>query len=65
MMKALRNLVRKDDGASMVEYTVILGLVVALTIGAIELIGGQVDDVFGVISDGTDGLGSIDDVRTQ
>ena len=50
MMKALRNLVRKDDGASMVEYTVMLGLLIAATIGLVTTVGGQVESVWNNIS---------------
>jgi Flp pilus assembly pilin Flp len=58
MMKALRNLVRKDDGASMVEYTVMLGLVLAVTIGTISAIGGHIEGAWDAVWDATNTLES-------
>jgi len=46
MMQTLRKLFRNDDGASMVEYTVLLGLVLAVTIGLITTVGTDLSTIW-------------------
>ncbi|NBC97290.1 MAG: Flp family type IVb pilin [Deinococcus-Thermus bacterium] len=58
MLKVLRHLIRKDDGASMVEYTVLLGLVLAVTIGTISAIGGHIEGAWNAVWDATNTLDS-------
>ncbi len=56
MLQKLRNLVRRDDGASMVEYTVLLGLVLAVTIGVISTVGDNLSGVWDAVSENTTDL---------
>jgi Flp pilus assembly pilin Flp len=59
MLQKLRNLVRRDDGASMVEYTILLGLVLAVTVAVMGAIGGNAKEIFGLVNDGL--AGAVDD----
>jgi pilus assembly protein Flp/PilA len=42
-VKLLMNLVRDEEGASLVEYTVLLGIITVAVIGTIIAVGGWVD----------------------
>jgi pilus assembly protein Flp/PilA len=50
MQKLLRRFHLDQDGASMVEYTVLLGLITAAVIATITLIGGNVNRIFGIVN---------------
>ena len=43
MKKLLSQFVREEDGAAMIEYSVLIGLITAATIATIVLVGGWVD----------------------
>ncbi len=45
-MQFIKNLIRKEEGQGMVEYGIILGLVSVLAIGALTLMGGDINGVF-------------------
>jgi len=47
-MKALILLHRDEDGATMVEYGVIVGLIAIVAISSISLFGGRVSNLFRV-----------------
>ena len=42
----LRNFVREDDGASMVEYGLLLALIAVVAIAAVTTVGGKVGNTF-------------------
>jgi pilus assembly protein Flp/PilA len=48
-MQFIQNFIREDDGQGMVEYGIILGLVSVLAIGALTLMGGDINGVFNAI----------------
>ena len=41
---------KKEEGASMVEYAILLGLITALVIGAIVTLGGKVQAAFDAVN---------------
>jgi pilus assembly protein Flp/PilA len=45
-MQFIKNLIRKEEGQGMVEYGIILGLVSILAIGALTLMGTDINGVF-------------------
>ncbi|MCI0466157.1 MAG: Flp family type IVb pilin [Beijerinckiaceae bacterium] len=50
-MKNIILRLRKDEsGASLVEYVVLLGVVLAVTLAAITAIGGEASRIFGLIT---------------
>jgi pilus assembly protein Flp/PilA len=50
MQKLLRRFHKDQIGASMVEYTVLLGLITAAVIAIITLVGGNVARIFTIIN---------------
>ena len=42
----LKNFVREDDGASMVEYGLLLALIAVVAIAAVTSVGGKVGNTF-------------------
>lgn len=44
---AARRFARDESGAAMVEYTVLLGVILAVTIGTITAVGGDVSTIWG------------------
>jgi len=48
-MQFLMNLISKEEGQGMVEYGIILGLVSVLAIGALTLMGTDINGVFNSI----------------
>ena len=46
----LRNFVREDDGASMVEYGLLLALIAVVAIAAVTLVGGKVGNTFNKVA---------------
>ncbi len=49
MLSYLKNLVRKEEGATMVEYGLMLALIAVVCIGAVTLIGTNADTMFDAI----------------
>jgi pilus assembly protein Flp/PilA len=47
MKKFLRHFRRDEEGAAMLEYTVLLALITAGVIATITLVGGQVQTIWG------------------
>jgi Flp pilus assembly pilin Flp len=50
MLKFCRKLARCEKGASMVEYTVLLGLMLAVTIGTLTTVGTDLGRLWTVVS---------------
>ncbi|MCI0466158.1 MAG: Flp family type IVb pilin [Beijerinckiaceae bacterium] len=50
MNSFLRRLRKDESGASLVEYVVLLGVVLAVTLAAITAIGGEANRIFGLIT---------------
>ncbi len=55
MLKLLRKFLQNEDGASMVEYTVLLGLMLAVTIGVLTTVGGNLDTIWDAVDAGVQG----------
>lgn len=43
-------LVAEDEGATAVEYGLLVGLIAAVIIGAVVILGGNINDAFGLIN---------------
>lgn len=46
----LQNLLTRDEGQGMVEYGLVIGLVALAVVGAVILLGGQLDTLFDAIT---------------
>ena len=47
MMKHLKMLMQDEEGASAVEYALLIALIAAVIIGAVQILGGTLNTVFG------------------
>ena len=52
MTKLLRALLRRDDGATAIEYALIAGLISIVIIGAVETVGSDLILIFTNVSSG-------------
>ncbi len=50
-MKRLVKLLRKQKGATMVEYGIMVALIAVVAIGAVALVGEEVDEAFNCVQD--------------
>lgn len=50
LITRMRALLRKDSGQDLLEYALLVALVALVAVGAIELTGGSVNDIFTSIS---------------
>ena len=50
MCKLLSRFAKNDDGAALVEYGMLVGLIACVCIAAVTLLGTQINDVFGIIT---------------
>ncbi|HVA36352.1 MAG TPA: Flp family type IVb pilin [Candidatus Dormibacteraeota bacterium] len=50
MKTALMNLVRDEDGATLVEYGLLLALIAVVAIGALTLLGKNVTNMFSTVA---------------
>lgn len=50
-MKRLIKLLRKQKGATMVEYGIMVALIAVVAIGAVALVGEEVDEAFNCVQD--------------
>ncbi len=50
-MKRLVRLLRKQKGATMVEYGIMVALIAVVAIGAVALVGEEVDEAFNCVQD--------------
>ncbi len=60
MLELIRKFVHDEDGQGMAEYGLILALVAVVVIGALALLGEQINDAFTAI---TDRLGEEDKIN--
>ncbi len=51
MIKQIENFLRDDEGASAVEYGLIVGLIAIFIVGALQAAGGSLNGLFTSISD--------------
>ena len=51
MLEKIKNFVKEEEGASMVEYAVLIGIITAAVIGVIALIGGHVLQAFTAVEE--------------
>jgi pilus assembly protein Flp/PilA len=51
LLKKMRELVRSEEGATATEYAVMLALIIVVAIGAISILGKQVNQTFENVSD--------------
>ncbi|HET7410174.1 MAG TPA: Flp family type IVb pilin [Paracoccaceae bacterium] len=58
-MKTLfSNFVKNESGATAIEYGLIAGLISVAIIGAVTIVGGDLNDLFGKVSGGLNGTGT-------
>lgn len=50
MMETLRSFIKREDGASAIEYALIAGLIAVAIITAVSLLGGDLTSIFETIS---------------
>lgn len=55
LMESLRAFVKREDGASAIEYALIAGLMAAIVIAAFTVLDGSFDTLFGKIKTALDG----------
>lgn len=46
LMESLRSFIKREDGASAIEYALIAGLIAVVIIGGATMLGEQINDVF-------------------
>lgn len=51
LMETVRAFIKREDGASAIEYALIAGLVAVVLIGALTLLGTELEGVFEAITD--------------
>lgn len=51
MLRKLRSLFRDEEGATMVEYGVMVALIAAVCVAIVSTLGGKVNDAFTTVSD--------------
>ena len=57
MLELVKRLVCEEEGQGLAEYALILVLIAIVVIGVLELLGGQISDVFQQITTGLGGAG--------
>ena len=64
-MVKLQNLMQRfrddESGASLVEYGLLVGLIAVVAVGAITLLGEQIDTIFTTITEQLEGVGEGED----
>jgi Flp pilus assembly pilin Flp len=53
-MNVIKNLLKDEQGASMAEYALLLALIAVATIGALQVLSGQIVGVFEASGDAID-----------
>ena len=46
LLNSLKRFGKNEDGAALVEYAVLLGIILAVTVGTFTLIGGNANTIF-------------------
>lgn len=59
----LQNLMKREEGQGMVEYAMIVGLVAVGVLALLTLLGGQVGDIFELITGELGTIEGVDGVR--
>ena len=54
MSNLIKRLVKEEDGATMVEYGLMVALIACVCIAAVTLLGGSISNVFNVSSNAVD-----------
>jgi pilus assembly protein Flp/PilA len=60
MLTFVKNFVRDEEGATMIEYGLMVALIAVVLIGAVTLIGTTMNTKFGEVSDGLTGAGGVE-----
>lgn len=55
MMETLRSFIKREDGASAIEYALIAGLIAVVIITAVTTLGEEIEGVFEAITAGLKG----------
>jgi pilus assembly protein Flp/PilA len=50
LLTVLQGFCREEEGAALVEYAVLLGIILAVTVGVFSSIGGSTSTIFGALS---------------
>lgn len=50
LMESLRSFIKREDGASAIEYALIAGLIAVVIIGSVTLLGKEIKGVFDAIT---------------
>jgi len=58
MLKLINRLRRDERGASLVEYGMLVGLIAVLCVGAVTLLGKEVNNAFNVVANALNGIGT-------
>jgi pilus assembly protein Flp/PilA len=58
LISRLRSFVRKDEGQDLLEYALLVALIAIVAVGAVELAGVEVSDIFTTITDELSTAGS-------
>lgn len=56
MMETLRSFIKREDGASAIEYALIAGLIGIVIIGGATFLGGEINDIFNRIGTALKGV---------
>jgi pilus assembly protein Flp/PilA len=56
MMNSIKRFMREEEGVTMVEYGLLAALIAVVCIGAIQVIGTQLNIVFGIIGTALDAV---------
>jgi pilus assembly protein Flp/PilA len=57
-MKRLIKMLRKQKGATMVEYGIMVALIAVVAIGAVTIVGTETNDAFQCVAESLDGTSS-------
>ncbi len=54
MFNAFRSMLRNDEGATLVEYSLVVALIAGVAIAIIGKLGGSINTLFGTVKDKVD-----------
>ena len=58
MLTSLKNFLRDDEGATMVEYGLMVALIAVVCIVAVGTLGGNINDMFGDVATEVESVGA-------